>query len=158
VVSFTPWPLFTVERDPGTNFIGGWVGPRTCLDDVEKRKFLTLLELEHRPLGRPAPSQPLYRLSYPGSQEQDGGTVKSSLIAEVRFLENGALRKSTTEKANTLWVSEHSLPLKSTVPNLNVVWFGINVASIFRVTCFPNYTEIQPRSSRPYFSHSQSPL
>jgi len=25
-------------RDPGTNWIGGWVGPRASLDVVEKRK------------------------------------------------------------------------------------------------------------------------
>jgi hypothetical protein len=36
------------------------VGPRDSLNDVEKRKFLTLLGL--RPLGRSARSQPLYRL------------------------------------------------------------------------------------------------
>jgi hypothetical protein len=30
------------ERAPGTNLIGGWVGPRAGLDEVEKRKFLTL--------------------------------------------------------------------------------------------------------------------
>jgi hypothetical protein len=43
------------------------VGPRAGLDDVEKRKFLTLPGLELRLLGRPARSQSLYRLSYPGS-------------------------------------------------------------------------------------------
>jgi hypothetical protein len=35
------------------------VGPRTVLDDVEKRKFLPLPGLEFRPLGRPARSQSL---------------------------------------------------------------------------------------------------
>jgi hypothetical protein len=30
------------ERVNGTHWIGSWVGPRTGLDDVEKRKFLTL--------------------------------------------------------------------------------------------------------------------
>jgi hypothetical protein len=30
------------ERVPGTRWIGGWVGSRTGLDDVQKRKFLTL--------------------------------------------------------------------------------------------------------------------
>jgi hypothetical protein len=30
------------ERVPGTDWIGGWVDPRVGLDDVEKRKFLTL--------------------------------------------------------------------------------------------------------------------
>jgi hypothetical protein len=34
------------ERVPGTHWIGGWVGPRTGLDEVEKRKFLTLPGLE----------------------------------------------------------------------------------------------------------------
>jgi hypothetical protein len=35
---------------------------------MEKRKFFTLPRVELRPLGRPARSQSLYRLSYPGSQ------------------------------------------------------------------------------------------
>jgi hypothetical protein len=42
VVSFTPVPLYPGESAPGTHWIRGWVGPRTGLDDVEKRKFLTL--------------------------------------------------------------------------------------------------------------------
>jgi hypothetical protein len=37
--------------------------PRAGLDDMEKRKFLTLLGLELRPLGRPARSQSLSRLT-----------------------------------------------------------------------------------------------
>jgi hypothetical protein len=45
------------------------MGPRTGLDDVEKRKFVTLPGLELQPLGRPVPSQSLYRLRYPGSLE-----------------------------------------------------------------------------------------
>jgi hypothetical protein len=36
--------------------IGGWVELRADLDDLEKRKFLTLPGLELRPLGRPARS------------------------------------------------------------------------------------------------------
>jgi hypothetical protein len=28
------------ERAPGTHWIGGWVGPRAGLDDVEKRKLI----------------------------------------------------------------------------------------------------------------------
>jgi hypothetical protein len=42
------------------------VAPRAGLDDVEKEKFLALLGLELRPLCRPARSQSLYRLRYPG--------------------------------------------------------------------------------------------
>jgi hypothetical protein len=37
---------------------------RAGLDDMEKRKFLPPPRLELRPLGRPARSQSLYRLSY----------------------------------------------------------------------------------------------
>jgi hypothetical protein len=43
------------------------VDPRAGLDDVEKRKFLTLPGLELRSLGRPARKQSLYPLRYPGS-------------------------------------------------------------------------------------------
>jgi hypothetical protein len=39
------------ERAPGTHWIGVLVGPKAGLDNVEKRKFLTLLGLEFRPLG-----------------------------------------------------------------------------------------------------------
>jgi hypothetical protein len=44
--------------------IGGWVDPRAGLDDLDKRKFLTLLGLDLRPLSRPARSQSLYRLRH----------------------------------------------------------------------------------------------
>jgi hypothetical protein len=35
------WPgrFTSVERAPVTHWIGGWVGPRAGLDDVEKRKL-----------------------------------------------------------------------------------------------------------------------
>jgi hypothetical protein len=64
VVSFTPRPLYPrVKEPPGTH----WVGPRSGLDDVEKRKFLTLPGLEIRPFCLPGRNHSLYRLSYPGS-------------------------------------------------------------------------------------------
>jgi hypothetical protein len=43
------------------------VGPRAGLDNVKKKKFLTLPRLELRPLGCPACSQSVRRLRYPGS-------------------------------------------------------------------------------------------
>jgi hypothetical protein len=67
VVSLTPRPLYPGEEAPGTNWIGGWVDPRAGVDDMEKRKLLTLPGLELRPLSRPARSLSLFRLSYPGS-------------------------------------------------------------------------------------------
>jgi hypothetical protein len=42
------------EIAPGTHWIGGWVDLRAGLDDLEKRKFLTLPGLKLRPLGCPA--------------------------------------------------------------------------------------------------------
>jgi hypothetical protein len=42
------------------------VHPRAGLDNMKKRKFLTLLEPEVRTLGGPASRQPLYRLRYKG--------------------------------------------------------------------------------------------
>jgi hypothetical protein len=61
VVSFTPRPLYIPgERAPGTHWIGGWVGPRVGLEDVEKGKFLTLPGLELRSLCRPARGQSLH--------------------------------------------------------------------------------------------------
>jgi hypothetical protein len=58
------------------------VVPRTGLDVVEKRKFLTLPVLELRPLGRPARSQSLYRLRYPGSH--DAKSVGNIYISKQR--------------------------------------------------------------------------
>jgi hypothetical protein len=49
------------------------------MDDVEKIRLLTLPELELRPLGRPARSQSLYRLSYPGSSLS--GLVSEKVIS-----------------------------------------------------------------------------
>jgi ribosome modulation factor len=36
-------PFTPEKRAPGTYWIGGWVDPRTGLDDVEKRKFLKII-------------------------------------------------------------------------------------------------------------------
>jgi hypothetical protein len=52
------------ERARSTHWIGDWVDRRAGLDDVEKRKFLTLPRLELRHLGRPPRSQSLYRLRF----------------------------------------------------------------------------------------------
>jgi hypothetical protein len=50
------------ERVPSTHWIGDWVGPSAGLDDVKKRKCLTLPGLELRLLGRPTRSQPIWSL------------------------------------------------------------------------------------------------
>jgi hypothetical protein len=42
------------ERAPGTHCLGGWMGHRVSLDDVEKRKFLTLRVSNSGSIGHPA--------------------------------------------------------------------------------------------------------
>jgi hypothetical protein len=57
------------ERTPGTHCAGGWVGNRAGLDTEAKGNILSpVLEIEPRLPGRPARSQTLYWLSYPGSR------------------------------------------------------------------------------------------
>jgi hypothetical protein len=53
------------------------VGPRASSNEVEKKKFLTLLGLELRPLGSPGRSQSPYRLLYPGSLHVMQTAIKS---------------------------------------------------------------------------------
>jgi hypothetical protein len=68
------------ERISVTNWIWGWVGPRTGLHDVENRKYFTLPGLELRPLSCSASSQSLYRLSYPGCFARKECTLEGNLI------------------------------------------------------------------------------
>jgi hypothetical protein len=75
------------ERSPGTCWIRGWVDPRASLDVLEERKFFTLPGLELRHLRRPARSQSLYRLRYPGSK---GLRLNGNNIA-VGYLPNAPL-------------------------------------------------------------------
>jgi hypothetical protein len=57
-----PWGFTTKKRSSDVLSIGGWVGLRTGLGDIKERKFLTLPELELRPLGRSARRQTIYLL------------------------------------------------------------------------------------------------
>jgi hypothetical protein len=56
-----PWPLYPKRKSPEYP-----LDRRLGLDDVEKRKFLTLVGLELRPLS----SQSLYRLRYIPAPEE----------------------------------------------------------------------------------------
>jgi hypothetical protein len=80
VVSLRPGRFTPGERPPRTHWIGGWLDPRAGLDDVEKRKFLTLPGLELRPFSRPACSQALCRLRY-----CKHGNVRISEIVAHKF-------------------------------------------------------------------------
>jgi hypothetical protein len=63
VTTFKPRPLYPRKKTPppGTHWMEGRVHQRAGLDDVEKRKFLSLPGFELRPFGRPTSSQSLYR-------------------------------------------------------------------------------------------------
>jgi hypothetical protein len=58
---------FTPGETAASTLWKGLVGLRDGLDDTDKRKFLPSSGLELRPPGRPARSNLLYRLRYPGS-------------------------------------------------------------------------------------------
>jgi hypothetical protein len=42
VVNFTPRPLYSRGKSPGSHWIGGWVDPRAGLEKMEKKQFLKL--------------------------------------------------------------------------------------------------------------------
>ena len=65
VVNATSLPLYPWER-PSTHCLGGWVGPRAGLEGCGKSGPPTKI----RSLARPACSESLYRLSYPGSEKK----------------------------------------------------------------------------------------
>jgi hypothetical protein len=66
VVSVTPRPRFTLpKRTPGNRWIGGWVGLRAGMDAGVRIKILCPCRGSNP--DRPARSQTLYSLSYPGS-------------------------------------------------------------------------------------------
>jgi hypothetical protein len=61
------------------------VDPSAGVDDLEKRKLLTLPGLELRPLSRPAHSQSLYRLCYRDTYSNTYVTFKvSCTVKRVR--------------------------------------------------------------------------
>jgi hypothetical protein len=61
------------------------VGPRASLDYVEKLKFLLPPGLELRHLGRPAHSQSLYRLGYPGECSVSEHPEYLEIIMYIKF-------------------------------------------------------------------------
>jgi hypothetical protein len=64
VVKATPRPFYPRES-PGTHCIGAGVGPRVGLDECGKSRLPTGI----RSLDRPARSESLYRLRYPGPHD-----------------------------------------------------------------------------------------
>jgi hypothetical protein len=80
VVSFTPRPLYSQGNSLWDSLGRRRVGPRTVLDGVKNRKFLTLAETRTQPLCNPARSQSLHRMRYPSSR------VKRELYHNIRWV------------------------------------------------------------------------
>jgi hypothetical protein len=76
VVNAKPRSLYPRER-PGTHCRGGWVGPKAGLDRCGKSRL--------RSPDRPARSESLYRLSYPGPQV---GNRNSQIYVPVLILQS----------------------------------------------------------------------
>jgi hypothetical protein len=69
VVSFTPRPLYPRGKSPRYPFERRLGGPQSQPGWRDEEKILDPTGLELWPLGRPARSQSLYRLRYPGSSQ-----------------------------------------------------------------------------------------
>jgi hypothetical protein len=85
VVNITLLPLYPREGAPGTHWIESWVDPRAGLEEVGKRKSLTIPGLELRSLGRPAHSQSLCRMRYPDISFSIGKAI-CIVVVNIRFL------------------------------------------------------------------------
>jgi hypothetical protein len=81
------------------------VDPRTGLDDVEKRKFSTLPGLELRLLGRPARSQSVHRLRYPGALHLKEGRCNIFFWYSLQKVCNNEAGSSGVGR--TLCISKH---------------------------------------------------
>jgi hypothetical protein len=133
VISFTPRPLYHRGKSPRYPLDRSWAGPKGGLDDVEKRKFLTLPGLELRPLCHPARSQSLYRLRFPGSHNRTGIYIKLKSIFRI-IIKTVQCRKN---------------PYRSTVEiTLNFIFFIWNIVRYIGfemlTAIMKSYVESQP--------------
>jgi hypothetical protein len=87
------------------------VGLRIGLDDIERRKFLPLPGLELRPLRRPARSQSIYRLRYPGScsKMKFTGKVDATSQLYVNFMYYVRREYVTCKHENNIRISGFTL-------------------------------------------------
>lgn len=67
LISFTSRPLYPCKKRPDTHWIGAWVDPRACIEDLGvKKNHLSLSGVEKRFLARPTLSL-VHRLGHPSS-------------------------------------------------------------------------------------------
>jgi hypothetical protein len=97
VVNATPRLLYPRER-PGTHCIGDWVGPRAGLDGCGK----SLHHWGSIP-DRPARSESLYRLIYPGPWETGEAQLNVSILNQPKH------DVTSTELGTGIWMSHSRL-------------------------------------------------
>jgi hypothetical protein len=134
------------ERAPGTHWIGGWVGPRAGLDDMEKWKFFPSSRLKLRPLGLPARRKPLYRLSYPGSVFKR----KFNWSHPVQRMENYGFPRHTLTPI-----------LKGSDNGISITGYLNFVHRLIRIkirTCPPRHTRRWAKSRDPVMLHPELSL
>jgi hypothetical protein len=95
------------------------VVPRAGLNDVEKIKFLTLLGLELRTLGRPACSHSLYRLSYPGSHRKVQNNYINQCPVRVRDVYFTCTQKALPSRATCSVKCVHKLSFCCVYSHIN---------------------------------------
>jgi hypothetical protein len=131
MVTITPRPLYPRGKSPpGTHWIAGCMGPRNGMDDVEKRKFMTLQRLEPRSLRRPARSQSLYRLRLYSKYMK--AKVDKNLQHVVAYRSSAVrmfLESAVVLYFSTRWIQSHEL-LSQHPP-------GNSQSSLFLHSCTP---------------------
>jgi hypothetical protein len=83
VVSFTPWLLYLLRKNPWYHWIWGFIGPRTCLDLVEQKKKKSLTPARNRiPAAQPVaiPTEP-YRIRNSSEQRVRAQGISMQFIA-----------------------------------------------------------------------------
>jgi hypothetical protein len=113
MVNATSRPLYPRER-PRTHCIGGWVGSRAGLDGCGKSPHTGI-----RSPDRPASSESVYRLSYPGPQP--------SLISKKTKIENKCVNSTMH-----VHVSSGNYVLKSAHRS---VYHGLRFCDIPQLLC-----------------------
>jgi hypothetical protein len=104
-----PAALYPRERTTGTHCTGGWVGPRAGLDiEATGKIFSPLPGIEPRPPGRPASSQTLYWLSYPGFESTHSNRKMTQLDADGTMSEWTLM--VAIHSTSALWFYRHSSP------------------------------------------------
>jgi hypothetical protein len=115
--------LFTPgERAPVTHWIWSLVDPRAGLDDMKKWKYFIPPGLELRALSRPASSQSLYPLRYPGSHSFLNRTIKDWNRLPAGVLESWPCKLNTFRKKVREAVTGKRLKW-----GLNGNWTGLEV-------------------------------